>query len=147
MTKKREKYGERPHTWLTGPDEYKHNMYVPWMKMKAQANFRGEEWDLDFEDYYNAWHGKWDQRGRSSEQLCMTRKAYDEAWSKDNIEIITRKEHCSKQKQWKYNFDAGQFEPNKKGGRPRRKPAEDAAPKRTYNKNKEIVYKKMKQEP
>lgn len=91
----------RPHVWLCGPDEYKHQMYQPWLMAKAQANFRKEEWDLSFEDYFAAWDGLWEQRGRLSDELCMTRIEYNGAWTKDNIEIITRKEHCGKQKQYK----------------------------------------------
>lgn len=91
----------RPHVWLVGPDEYKHKMYQPWLVAKAQANFRGEEWDLSFEDYYEAWNGLWDQRGRLSDELCMTRIDYEGAWEKSNIEIITRKQHCGKQKEYK----------------------------------------------
>ena len=84
----------RPHTWLTGPDEYKHQMYSPWQCMSAQARFRGEPWDLSFEDFYDIWQGHWDDRGRSSDDLCMTRADYELAWSKDNIILITRAEHC-----------------------------------------------------
>jgi hypothetical protein len=90
---------KRPHVWYTGPDEYKHSMYQPWLMAKAQAAYRGEEWTLDFEDYYNAWNGLWDQRGRTTDGLCMTRKDYSDAWTKDNIEIITRKEHFQRQRQ------------------------------------------------
>jgi hypothetical protein len=92
---------KRPHVWLIGPDEYKHKMYQPWLCAKAQANFREEEWNLPFEDYFAAWDGLWEQRGRDSDNLCMTRIEYDGAWEKSNIEIITRKEHCSKQKEYK----------------------------------------------
>jgi hypothetical protein len=89
--------GLRPHVWLCGPDEYKHQMYVPWMMARAQANFRNESWDLEFEDYYNMWNGLWDQRGRLSNNLCMTRRDWDGAWSRDNVEIVTRKQHCQRQ--------------------------------------------------
>lgn len=91
----------RPHVWIVGPDAYKHQMYQPWLVAKAQANFRDEEWALPFEDYYEAWNGLWDQRGRLSDDLCMTRIDYEGAWEKSNIEIITRKQHCSKQKEYK----------------------------------------------
>ena len=89
--------GPRPHTWLVGPDEYKHQMYTPWMKAKAQANFRGEPWDLEFEDYYTMWNGLWDQRGRLRDNLCMTRIDWDGAWTRDNVELVTRKQHCQRQ--------------------------------------------------
>jgi hypothetical protein len=91
----------RPHVWLCGPDQNRHQMYQPWLVAKAQANFRGEEWLLPFEDYFNAWNGLWEQRGRLSNDLCMTRTDYDGPWHKDNIEIVTRKEHLGKQREYK----------------------------------------------
>jgi hypothetical protein len=121
----------RPHVWKCGPDEYKHQMYTPWMMARAQANFRKEEWNLSFEEYFDAWDNLWDQRGRLSEQLCMTRIDYFGAWEKNNIEIITRKEHCSKQREFKalLGYDRLGY---KKPGRKRVSPTED------------IVYTKMR---
>lgn len=95
---------ERPHVWLVGEDRYRHQMYHPWQLAKAQANFRGEEWNLSFDEYYNAWNGLWDQKGRASDDLCMTRIDYDGPWDKNNITIITRKEHCQKQKAYQHKM-------------------------------------------
>ena len=88
---------ERPHVWICGEDPYKHQMYLPWLKAKAQADFRGEEWLLTFEDYFTVWNGKWEERGRDSDQLCMTRIDWTGAWSIDNVYTCTRKEHCGRQ--------------------------------------------------
>jgi len=147
---KREKYGKRPHTWNSGPDEYKHSMYVPWMKMKAQANFRNEPWDLSFEEFFTAWNGQWEKRGRASEALCMTRIDYEGDWNANNIVIITRKEHCQKQSEFKTRLGLFKYQqpkpPLKKRGR-KPKPVDPNAPvkvKRPYVKKGEIVYKKMK---
>jgi hypothetical protein len=93
--------GPRPHVWIVGPDEYKHQMYTPWQKMKAQANFRGEEFDLDFEPFYNMWNGYWHQRGRKGDDLVMTRIDWEKAWHKDNIVLITRTEQCQRQGMYK----------------------------------------------
>jgi hypothetical protein len=89
--------GPRPQVWRCGPDEYKHNMYVPWMKAKAQADFRGEPWAFEFEDYYDLWNGSWHLRGRHSDNLCMTRIDWDGVWSRDNVHLTTRREHCQRQ--------------------------------------------------
>lgn len=85
--------GPRPHSWLSGPDEYKHSMYTPWMLSRAQANFRKEEFLLSFEEYYEMWKDHWDNRGRKPDNMCMTRKDPLGPWSKDNAYIISRKEH------------------------------------------------------
>jgi hypothetical protein len=87
----------RPHVWICGPDEYKHQMYQPWLLAKAQARFRGEEWFLEFEEYYELWKDDWPNRGRRPEDMCMTRRDPEFAWDKDNAYIITRKEHFSNQ--------------------------------------------------
>jgi hypothetical protein len=91
------KKGPRPHVWICGPDQYKHQMYVPWMKARAQARFRQEEWTLTFDEYFDLWNGKWHERGRDRDSLCMTRHAWSEAWSKDNAVIIERHEHLRAQ--------------------------------------------------
>lgn len=82
----------RPHVWRCGPDEYKHQMYQPWMLARVQARFRGEEYLLSFEEYYDIWKDHWSQRGRASEQFCMTRYDHDGPWHVDNVRLLTRKE-------------------------------------------------------
>jgi len=89
--------GPRPHVWICGPDEYKHQMYIPFLKAKAQAKFREEPWELEFEDYFTIWNGYWADRGRDRDSLCMTRKDWSDSWSKDNIILVTRLEHCQRQ--------------------------------------------------
>jgi len=98
--KKEKTYGrgkERPQVWKCGPDPYKHRMYIPFLKVKAQARYRQEEFELDFEEFYQLWNGHWDQRGRHSDNLVMTRIDWGSPWAQDNIVLITRKEQCQKQ--------------------------------------------------
>jgi len=102
----------RPHVWKSGEDAYKHQMYIPWLKMKAQCNYRKEQWNLPFEDYYTIWNGYWDQRGRATDNLCMTRTDYDGVWELDNIELITRADHCRRQAEYKMNAKRKRNEAN-----------------------------------
>lgn len=88
---------KRPHTWISGPDEYKHSMYWPWQLMKAQATFREEGFDLAFEDYYQLWKDDWNNRGRQADNMCITRIDPDKPWTKDNTELVTRHEHLKRQ--------------------------------------------------
>ena len=83
---------QRPGAWATGPDPVKHEMYMPYLRAKAQAKFRNEPWNLLFDDYHQLWLGKWDQRGQQGHQLCLTREDIDGAWTKSNCFLITRKE-------------------------------------------------------
>lgn len=82
----------RPHVWVTGPDPLLHEMYHPWQVAKAQAKYRGEEWNLTFEEYADMWRPQWHLRGRGSDQYCMTRYDEEKPWDKTNAYIILRLE-------------------------------------------------------
>ncbi len=89
--------GPRPHVWKCGTDEYKHSMYIPWLKAKAQANFRDEEWHLSFDDWFKLWDGRWHLRGRDSTNLCLARMDMNGAWEVANVKIMTIHERRIKQ--------------------------------------------------
>jgi hypothetical protein len=72
-------------------------MYIPWLKARAQANFRNEEWLLTFEDWFALWDGIWHQRGRDSDDLCLARMDMSGPWSVANVEIMTIRERRAKQ--------------------------------------------------
>lgn len=87
-----------PNRWVSGPDPVKHKKYLIWLQQKNQANFRGEIWLLDFEDWLRLWADNWDKRGRKRDHFCMTRTDYEGAWALGNVEVITRAEHVIRQK-------------------------------------------------
>ena len=87
----------RPHVWICGPDKELHDMYTPWMKARAQAHFRGEDWEMTFDDWVDLWKDDWLQRGRARFDKCMSRKDPDGAWSRSNTIVITRHEHLKLQ--------------------------------------------------
>lgn len=89
--------GPRPHVWVCGPDEYKHSMYMPFLRSKAQANYRGEPWELSFDQFYELWKDEWPNRGRKPDDICMTRNDPDSAWDTSNTILITRSEHLKRQ--------------------------------------------------
>ena len=106
-----------PEKWISGSDAYKHSMYMPWLRAKAQANFRSEGWDLSFEQFYELWKDDWNNRGRQPDNVCMGRKDYDEAWTVANTEVITRAQHLDRQRQLRRSEGSSYY---KKGqpGRP-----------------------------
>jgi hypothetical protein len=85
--------GPRPHTWLTGPDETRHNQYNAFLRQRAQANYRSEVWSMTFEEFESIWGDRWHKRGRGSADLCMSRRDYDQPWSVANCCIMSRGEH------------------------------------------------------
>jgi len=68
-------------------------------RVKAQANFRREEWAFTYESWTHMWDqsGKREHRGRKPHQYCMVRKDPIEAWGPHNCIIVTRRMHLKKQ--------------------------------------------------
>ena len=70
---------------------------MSWLRMKAQAKYRNEGWDLTWEQYQEVWEGKWHMKGRGSDQLCLTRIDWAGPWNINNISIVFRLEHLRRQ--------------------------------------------------
>ena len=85
--------GPRPLCWKTGPDPVIHDQYVAWGRARAQALWRGEAWELTFEEFRTVWGADWSRRGRGSDDLCMTRQDLTGPWSVHNVELMTRADH------------------------------------------------------
>lgn len=71
---------------------------------KAQAKFRGEPHELTEEEYFEAWGELWTQRGKQADQYTMTRRDPELAWSRDNVEVITRREQLSRNQKFGRNI-------------------------------------------
>ena len=84
----------RPQVWFY-PDPIEHQIHEWSMRARSQAWYRGEEWTITDREYIDLWlkDNRYLQRGRSVDDLCLTRLDPDGAWSLDNVHIITRKEH------------------------------------------------------
>jgi hypothetical protein len=80
--------------WKTGPNPLLHEKFECWHKARAQARFRGEPWDLTFEQWVEVWGINWNLRGRGAHDLCMTRRDPSEPWNPANAILIERSEHC-----------------------------------------------------
>jgi hypothetical protein len=87
-----------PHHWKTGPDPVDHKLFNDWMKARAQAHFRGEEWMLTEQEYIDIWRedDRYKSKGRSSASLCLVRDDLEGAWHTSNIMVITRLEHLKR---------------------------------------------------
>lgn len=87
--------GIRPHIWKSGSDPVDHKLYVACQRSRAQAHFRGEVWTITEQEYIDLWryHDLYLNKGRSPDQLCLSRCDPDGDWTLDNVEVITRLEH------------------------------------------------------
>jgi hypothetical protein len=74
---------------------------LSWNRMKAQAKFRDEPWDISWEEFRTIWATKWHQRGRDITSLCLTRIDWNEPWTVANTQIVTRLAHVRMQGQQK----------------------------------------------
>ena len=84
--------GPRPRAWKI-QGEVPHQQHIAWHRMRAQAIYRKEPWDLSFEQFQQVWGEFWYRRGRGAEDYCLTRLDIDLAWSPDNIQCIQRIDH------------------------------------------------------
>lgn len=90
----------RPNAWKI-KDPNLHRKYMPFLKARAQANFRGETWLLTFEDWCVLWPDHlWDRRGRGSHQYALTRRDYFGPWDMNNAIVVTRKEQLQRTRQF-----------------------------------------------
>ena len=92
--------GLRPHTWKV-QGEVPHRQYCCWLQMRAQAQYRGEQFLLTFEDFQRLWQQHWDCRGRGSTDYCLTREDPEGAWDIENTRCVERGEHLRRQRLFK----------------------------------------------
>lgn len=86
-----------PSRWKSGPDLVSHEQYYAWLKHRAQANFRKEEYSLTWEEWTDLWgNGKWEQRGRGRDDLCLMQLDRAAGWHKHNVEVVPRVEYLKR---------------------------------------------------
>ena len=79
----------------TYQDPIKQSQYTAWMRMKAQANFRNERWNLSFDDFLVLWTPYWSQRGRKNTDYCLSRIDNTHPWKFNNVAAIKRSVHLA----------------------------------------------------
>lgn len=92
--------GLRPHLWKV-QGEIPHQQYLAWLQMRAQANYRKEIFALTFEEFQQLWIDRWEQKGRASDDYCLTKEDPEGAWIWGNVLCIPRVEHLRRQKLYK----------------------------------------------
>ena len=90
--------GPRPNLWVSGPDPETHRKYQAWVQQRNQAKWRGETWNLTFDQWNRLWGELWHSRGRERGCYCMTRRDHEGEWDMQNAQVITREQHAVQQK-------------------------------------------------
>lgn len=90
-----------PDIWITGPDLMRREKYYAFLKHRCQCRYRGEDYQLTFEDWENFWPDDvYLRRGRSIDSLLLTRYDISEGWSVENCLIQDRKTHLARKKEF-----------------------------------------------
>ena len=91
-----------PNRWMTGPDPLTHDKHYAFLKHRAQANHRGEDYHLTFEDWLSIWSDDdFLKRGRGKEDLCLYKIEIDGPWDLSNVQVGTRMEYLSRGKEYR----------------------------------------------
>lgn len=100
--------GTRPHVWKV-KGEIPHQQHLAWLQMRAQANFRKEKFELTFEQFQELWKDHWHQKGRGTNDYCLTRDDPDGDWTIDNVRCLPRIDHLRRQKYYKMERNNGRY--------------------------------------
>ena len=79
-------------TARTYVSDFDNERRIAYVRARAQVWFRNEQWELTWKDFQAFWRTRrlWEQRGRHSNDLVLTRLDCDLSWNRDNCCIITR---------------------------------------------------------
>lgn len=80
--------GPCPAVWKYSREEAKQRK--AYARMKAQAKYRMQSFELTFEEFIQLWTGKWEQRGKGRDELSLSRIDWHKGWSVDNCHLVTR---------------------------------------------------------
>lgn len=78
-------------------DDFTNARRLAWVRSKSQAIYRGEVWNLTFSEFCKIWSTEelWRQRGRSANNLVLTRYDPDLPWEPFNLCLISRALHLA----------------------------------------------------
>jgi hypothetical protein len=90
-----------PSRWCY-PDPETRDQYYGWLKHRAQAKFRGEDYTLTKEEWFDYWKdGAWAQRGRQPHNLSLVQIDPDLGWHKSNCEVVLRIEYLRRSREYR----------------------------------------------
>lgn len=87
---------EYPKLWKY-PTRMLREQALAFSRMRSQARFRKQEWLLTLEEFNSIWTADlWQRRGRSADDLCMSRRDLTGPWTRENIIIESRVDMVSR---------------------------------------------------
>ena len=90
--------------WITGSDPVRRDKYYGWMKHRAQAKFRGEDYDLEWPEWESLWNDElWHKRGRSTDCYCLMREDITDSWHAGNVSLVPRSVYLKRSKEYRSN--------------------------------------------
>tara|TARA_R100000734_G_C3312426_1_gene103458 strand:- start:338 stop:667 length:330 start_codon:yes stop_codon:yes gene_type:complete len=79
---------------LCQPTDYLRNKYYAYLKHRAQARHRREDYTLTWDDWHEIWcEEAWAQRGRGAHAQVLGRLDWDIGWHSTNVCVMSRREH------------------------------------------------------
>lgn len=91
-----------PKIWANEASIIEHDKYYAWMKHKAQAKFRGEDYKLTYDDWVDLWpNDKWLNRGRRSTDYSLARIDPTLPWDISNVAVEKRSEYLKRAKEYR----------------------------------------------
>ena len=85
--------------WQTTDDAVLNCQRRQFTQQRNQAQWRKEQWQLEWEEWLELWLPEWHRRGRTRDSVCMSRRDRTGPWHRDNVEIIPRSESIRRQHQ------------------------------------------------
>jgi hypothetical protein len=87
----------RPETWKSGPTPEQRDKYYAWLKHRAQARYRGEQYDLTWEQWDNLWTSDlFANRGKRADNWVIMRNKLSDSWNINNCEIVLRSDQLKR---------------------------------------------------
>ena len=80
-----------PSKWITGDDPLTRDKYYAWLKHRAQAKHRKEDYSLTWEDWQTLWSDQdFLNRGRGMDNMCLFQITPGEGWHLNNTTVEIR---------------------------------------------------------
>lgn len=93
----------------SSPQGQERERYYAWAKHRSQAHYRNESYSLSSEDWNLLWTEElWQQRGRHTDSIVLSRIDPLLPWSRNNVEFITRREQLRRSGQMRRRINCVQ---------------------------------------